>query len=246
LTPGQVRVGCSGWAIPRAQACCFPSPGNHLQRYAGRLDAVEIDSSFYCAHRPATYARWAATVPAGFHFAVKVPREITHQRRLVEAEAVLVRFLGEVASLGDTLGPLLVQLPPSLAFEAASVARFFQTLRGHFPGAVACEPRHTSWLASEPEALLSSLQVARVAADPPPNDGAAEPGGWPGLVYCRLHGSPRIYYSSYDGPALARWAEKLRAAAAAGAEAWCILDNTAAGAAIPNALYLRDLLAGPP
>ena len=106
------------------------------------------------------------------------------------------RFLGEATQLGDRLGPLLVQLPPSLAFSADIAGRFFAAFRDRFEGNVALEPRHASWF--EPSAeLFPSYRVARVAADPAVVPAAAKPGGWDGLVYYRLHGSPKVYYSAY-------------------------------------------------
>src|SRR5688572_19432683 len=117
MTASEFRIGCAGWSIPREHAAEFPVEGTHLQRYAQRFPAVEINSSFYRPHRPETYARWAASTPDGFRFAVKVPREITHTRRLREVDEPLERFLAEAGALGEKLGPLLVQLPPSLQFE---------------------------------------------------------------------------------------------------------------------------------
>lgn len=240
-TGDEIRVGCAGWAIPRQHAAAFPAAGSHLERYAGRFAAVEINSSFYRPHRPATYARWAATVPEGFRFAVKVPKEITHQRRLAAAEAPLDRFLSEVAALGTRLGPLLVQLPPSLRFEPAVAAGFFAALRLRFAGSVACEPRHASWFADEAGRLLEDAEVARVAADPAVVPAAALPGGWSGLVYYRLHGSPQRYSSAYSADALATLADTLAAAARA-APVWCVFDNTASGAATADALDLLERL----
>ena len=234
-----VRVGCAGWSLPREHLPAFGDGASHLARYATRLPAVEINSSFYRPHRPATYARWAASVSAGFQFAVKVPKAITHTGRLVDAGPALDAFLAECGALGAALGPLLVQLPPSLAFSAPTVTAFCTALRARFPGAVVCEPRHATWFTAEAEALLAAFQIARVAADPAVVPAAAHPGGWDGLVYYRLHGAPRIYYSAYDSATLATLAGPLRTAAHSG-PAWCIFDNTAAGAAIANAL---DLLA---
>src|SRR5688572_10002880 len=192
------RVGTAGWSLPRAEQPHFPAEGTHLERYAARLNAVEINSSFYRPHRPSTYARWAASVPDGFRFAVKVPRTLTHERRLADPAPLLDPFLGEAGALGDRLGPLLVQLPPSLRWDADAATAFFDALRERFDGAVACEPRHPTWFAPEPEAMLARQRVARVAADPPRAGVDGEPGGWSGLRYHRLHGSPRMYYSSYD------------------------------------------------
>ena len=109
------RIGTAGWSVPSG----FGDGGSQLQRYAARFSCVEINSSFYRPHRPQTYARWAASVPAGFRFAVKAPRTITHDARLREPRALLQPFLEEIGALGATLGPLLIQLPPSLAFDAA-------------------------------------------------------------------------------------------------------------------------------
>src|SRR3712207_4563858 len=162
----EVRIGTAGWTIPRAVAEHFPAEGTGLQRYAARFDAAEINSTFYRSHRTGTLARWADSVPEHFRFAVKAPKAITHERRLVGAEALLARFLHETAELGEKRGPVLVQLPPSLTFDSAAARGFFRTLRGLHEGPVACEPRHAGWFDPEADSLLRECQVARVAADP--------------------------------------------------------------------------------
>ena len=231
-------IGCAGWSIPPQEQNAFPANGSHLERYARELPTVEINSSFYRPHRTATYARWAASVPDGFLFTVKVPKAITHEARLVETAGLLDAFLAQSSGLGSKLGVLLVQLPPSLRFETQVAHRFFEALRERHAGPVACEPRHPSWFESEVEALFEEARVARVAADPAPVPAAEAPGGWRGLAYYRLHGSPRIYYSAYPEPFLAQVALELRTRVKAGAEVWCIFDNTAAGCAMTNALAL--------
>ena len=239
---GEYWIGCAGWALTKANQAEFPAEGTHLQRYAGRFNAVEINSSFYRQHRPATYEQWAASVPTNFRFAVKIPKAITHEQRLVAADVLLDVFLDEATRLGEKLGCLLVQLPPSLAYDAPTVGLFLDDLRDRYHGAVALEPRHPSWFTGDVATLLSGYRVSRVAADPAPVPVAAEPGGWPELVYIRLHGSPRMYYSAYDEPYLDQLAERLREAAMRAREVWCILDNTALGAAMPNALGLLTRL----
>src|SRR4051794_41873688 len=112
-----VFIGCAGWSIPSQHASYFPAEGSHLERYARFLPAVEINLSFYRPHKPATYARWAASVPGGFRFAVKLPREITHGRRLVAAGETLGEFPEEKQALGRTPGPPLVELPPRPRFR---------------------------------------------------------------------------------------------------------------------------------
>ena len=108
--PAPYYVGCAGWSLPKEEQPAFPPEGTHLQRYAACFPAVEINSSFYRPHRPATYARWAASVPGGFRFAVKVPKVITHERRLANADAPLDAFLAEATALGAALGCLLETL----------------------------------------------------------------------------------------------------------------------------------------
>jgi uncharacterized protein YecE (DUF72 family) len=235
---GLIYIGCAGWSIPKAHADKFSISGTHLARYASVLTAVEINSSFYKPHKPATYRKWADSVPDEFRFAVKVPKEVTHIRKLVAVEDTLDRFLQEATALGDKLGPLLVQLPPSLKFSAKVVKKFFVALRERFDGEVVLEPRHASWFESEAEDVVTDFLVARVAADPAVVEAAASPGGYAGLAYFRMHGSPRIYYSDYSALVLEALAQKLFAAAKS-KSVWCIFDNTAAGAATANALSVH-------
>ncbi|HET7456284.1 MAG TPA: DUF72 domain-containing protein [Gemmatimonadaceae bacterium] len=242
MTGGRPFVGTAGWSLPRAYADAFPGEGSLLERYARVFPAAEINSSFYRPHQPKTYARWAASVLEGFRFAVKVPKEATHTRKLAGAGPVLDRFLGEATALGDALGPLLVQLPPSLALDRRVAGTFFRVLRKRFDGAVACEPRHATWFTPAADALLRDHRVARVAADPVRAPGADTPAGDPSLVYYRLHGSPRIYYSPYPDDYLRAVAGALRAAVARGADAWCIFDNTTLGHATGDALKVVGLL----
>ena len=241
-TRGEMKVGTAGWNIPSQHAGDFPADGTHLERYARQLPAVEINSSFYRPHRPKTYERWAMSVPDTFQFAVKLPREITHTRRLVNVAHPLAQFVSEVSGLGDKLGPLLVQLPPSLGFDESAAATFFGSLRAQFTGHVVCEPRHPTWFTDRADALLSRFEVARVAADPARVPRAAEPGGWLGLAYYRLHGSPQMYYSAYGPKYLASIATAVATTAERARAVWCICDNTALGAATGNALDLLQRL----
>jgi uncharacterized protein YecE (DUF72 family) len=231
-------IGTAGWSLPRAWQEAFPADGSHLERYASVFRGVEINSSFYRQHKRATYARWASSVPAAFRFAVKMPRAITHDQALVASDVLLDVFLEEVTALGDRLGPLLVQLPPSLAFDEEIADEFFATLRNRFGGNVICEPRNAAWFTASVDELLKGHRVARVAADPAPVVDAAHPGGWDGIVYFRLHGSPQMYYSAYSAEYLAMIAEQLRS----GTAQWCIFDNTTLGAATGNALVLQKSL----
>lgn len=235
-----LRLGCAGWSIPSQEARHFPAEGSHLARYAAVFPVVEIDSSFYRLHRESTYRRWADTVPSGFRFAVKLWREITHRQQLRAVEQ-LGEFLEGPLAQGDRLGALLVQLPPKLALDRGVAEVFFGDLRRRFEAAVVCEPRHPSWFSAEGEALLRSFRVARAAVDPAPVAEAVEPGGWRGLSYHRLHGSPVMYRSAYSEDFLGKLTARMREELAE-RPVWCIFDNTAAGAAIPNALWVSEAL----
>ncbi|MGK6307062.1 DUF72 domain-containing protein [Variovorax sp. DT-64] len=244
--PTALHVGCAGWSLPRAEWPHFPAQGSHLERYAARFDIAEINSSFYRPHQRETYARWAAGTPAHFRFSAKLPKSITHEKRLVGAMPELEAFLTQVKGLGDKLGCLVVQLPPSLQFDEPTVSRFLRAMRRRHQGPVALEPRHPSWFGQEAERLLARFRTARVLADPVLHDDAAAPGGWPGLVYLRLHGSPRRYWSSYSDAVLQQLAQRLAQAREEGAQCWCVFDNTASGAAVANALTLAVLIDAAP
>jgi uncharacterized protein YecE (DUF72 family) len=240
------RTGCAGWSIASAHAARFGHGGSALERYATRLQATEINSSFYRSHRQATYARWAASVPARFRFSVKLPRQITHEARLQRCGPALDRFLDECGGLGDRLGGLLVQLPPSLAFDARVAAAFFAMLRRRSTVPIACEPRHRSWFEARAAALLTRHDVARVAADPAPHEGAADPLASSHWRYWRWHGSPRTYYSDYGDEALESLASRVAPSPAKGVVDWVIFDNTAHGHAVPNALRLQEMMLAKP
>ena len=210
-------------------------------RYAGRFNMAEINSSFHRPHRPSTCERWTAESPEGFRFAAKLPKTITHERRLVDTGSDLIPFLDAVGALGHKLGPLLIQLPPSLIFDREVAQAFLGLFRSRWDHALACEPRHPTWFGEAAETVLHDHEVARVAADPARVPQAAEPGGWPGLRYVRLHGSPRMYYSRYDETYLAELAARV---ATPSVETWCVFDNTASGAACANALELLALTTG--
>jgi uncharacterized protein YecE (DUF72 family) len=182
-------------------------------------------------------------VPEDFRFSVKLPKMITHERRLADCEGVLDVFLTAAEGLGPKLGCVLVQLPPKPAFDETVVAALFGALRERVGAAIVCEPRHASWFEENADRALAGLGIARVAADPSRAPGPDVPGGWQGLVYYRLHGSPRIYYSDYNGDALAKLAASLATTARDGVPAWCMFDNTMSAAATGKALTLRDLLA---
>jgi uncharacterized protein YecE (DUF72 family) len=240
MTQPPFRIGTAGWNVPSLYLDRVPPGGSHLERYAGRLTAVEINSSFYRPHRRATYQRWAQSVPDDFRFSVKVPKAITHEAGLADCGAMLDRFVDEVTGLGDKLGVLLVQLPPQSALKKRVANTFFRDLGARIDTDIVLEPRHASWFAPGVDDWLAQRHIARVAADPARFAGAGKRGGWNKLAYYRWHGSPRIYYSDYGAAALKALKRRLEDDRARGFSAWCIFDNTTSGAALGNALTLAQ------
>ena len=235
LPNGRLLIGCAGWGISKEAAAAFPTEGSHLERYAAVFPAVEINSSFYRPHQPQTYVRWADSVPPGFRFSVKLPKAISHEARLRDADALLDGFAGEVNHLGAKLGCVLVQLPPKGVFDEDVARDFLPRLHGRVGCMLALEARHPSWFSDAATAVLREHAVTRVMADPP----AGQPGPHvptTDAAYIRLHGTPKVYYSSYPPEFLRDVERRIVAMARPGVDLWCIFDNTAEGHAVPNAL----------
>jgi uncharacterized protein YecE (DUF72 family) len=237
--PGQVRIGISGWRYAPWRGVFYPEAlrqKDELAYAAQAFGSVEINGTFYAMQRPESFEEWRDATPAGFVFAVKGSRYITHMLRLSRAEVPSANFFASgVLALGPKLGPILWQFPPSFRFNAEKLEAFFQLLPrdteeaarlarrhdGRVEGRAflrpdgkrklrhAIEIRHDSFISPEFIALLRRYQVALVCAD------TVE---WPLLmdltsnfVYCRLHGSEELYASGYDDAALEQWADRIAA-----------------------------------
>jgi len=236
---GKTLIGTAGWSIPKQDVESFPTGTSNLERYAAVFSVTEINTSFYRHHRRSTYERWAASVPDHFRFSAKAPRSVTHSG-WIDISAELDAFLVEIAGLGKKLGPILIQLPPKRAFDTQEADRFLTVFRSQVDGNLVLEPRHPSWFLPGVDELLQRLKIARVAADPPPAAEADKPGGWRGLTYTRLHGSPDMYRSPYPMDRLKALTDAMIADTAP--VAWCILDNTASSAATGDALAVEKML----
>jgi uncharacterized protein YecE (DUF72 family) len=234
-----LRIGTAGWALPKALRVGESAHKSILEQYAQLFDAVEINSSFYRPHRRSTYERWRASVPQSFRFSVKVPKMITHELGLSRCQSETASFMDGVKGLEDKLAVLLVQLPASRSFDESVADAFFKALRQETATQIVCEARNPTWFASPAAAMFEHYRIARVVADPVPSGCEFAAPAHPRFAYFRLHGSPRMYYSSYS----AGFLQGVAAAARAAAETWCIFDNTAAGAAWSDATLLQRLIA---
>lgn len=166
--PG-LYLGTSGWSYADWEGTVYPegtAAGARLAEYVRHYATVEIDSTFYGTPRRSTVERWREVAPEGFLFAAKFPREITHERSLVDCEEPTWDFIRTMAALGDRLGPLLLQLPPSFAVEGMDVLERFLSKLPQGPR-YAVEVRHRSWLGSDLPAMLREHEAALVLVDYP-------------------------------------------------------------------------------
>ena len=235
-----IRVGTAGWGNPAAQRIVRPPEYSHLEHYSTYFNCAELNSSFYQLHHRSTYRRWAAATGRNFRFSVKIPRIISHDSALRSCEDELDRFLDGVRGLNTKLALLLLQLPPRLEWHASVAQRFFRLLRNRIDTPVVCEPRHSSWSGASVERLLSELGISLVCSDP-----LRLPRSWTtpgGVRYYRLHGSPRVYWSSYSDRYLHELAWRIAEERKCFSAVWCIFDNTAAGHAWENAQTLNAKL----
>ncbi|MEF3403374.1 DUF72 domain-containing protein [Agromyces sp. CCNWLW203] len=267
------RIGMSGWVYRPWRGKFYPKglrQADELAYAAERVSSLEVNGSFYSLQRPASWVRWRDATPPGFVFAVKGPRFITHVKRLGDVQAPLANFFASgVLSLGEKLGPVLWQLPPTLAFDASRLDDFLSALpRTHGEAAAlarhrdrrmsgrtayalaasperalrhAVEVRHPSFECAEWRALLERHHVASVTAD--------TAGKWPRLdwvtvdfVYARLHGETELYTSGYDDAALDRWEAWVRRHRSAGRDAYVYFDNDVKVRAPFDAISLIDRL----
>jgi uncharacterized protein YecE (DUF72 family) len=237
--PGDIRIGISGWTYKPWRGVFFPtglSQKRELAYAAGLFRTIEVNGTFYGLQRPPAFANWASQVPEEFVFSIKAPRFITHRLRLREAGVPIANFLASgVLRLGPKLGPILWQLPPNFRFDEQRLEKFLALLphdteraaamgAGHDkrldgrtwleidtprPLRHAIEVRHESFATPAFVEMLAQAGVALVCADTP---------DWPRLmdvtadfVYCRLHGSERLYANGYDAAAIAAWSRRVRA-----------------------------------
>ena len=240
MTAGDIRIGISGWRYPPWRGTFYPKglPQRSELEYASRrVSTIEINGSFYSLQRPEFYARWRDETPDNFVFSVKAPRFITHMLKLRNCEQAVANFFASgIANLGDKLGPILWQLPPTYRFDAGILGDFLAALPRDTDDAAAiarrrnekvkgrarlaygaCRPlrhaleiRHETFVDEAFVDLLRRERIALVVAD--------TAGKWPyaedvtaDFIYARLHGDAVLYVSGYSDVALGRWAARFTA-----------------------------------
>jgi uncharacterized protein YecE (DUF72 family) len=196
-------VGTSGYAFKEWKGPFYPAkmPDSELLAfYSTQLNAVEINNTFYRLPREKTVVEWAAQVPAGFRFAVKASQRITHFAQLQNVGDLLGYLVETVAAFGEKLGPTLFQLPPHLKKDVPRLADFLATLPRHWKATM--EFRHASWFADDVYQALEARAVPLCISDQEDLDAP--------FVSTAPWGYVRLHRATYDGPAIAEWARRLR------------------------------------
>lgn len=241
----QFRVGTSGWSYKHwADGVFYPAevkPGKWLEYYATRFDCVELNASFYRMPQEPTIKNWLARAPAGFKFCPKMSRFITQLKKLGDVEEPLALFFERFDHLKSALGPVLVQLPPSLGFHPERTEHFFQLLQPHQGYRFALEARHANWLGQPALDLLRRYHIAFVISQ--------SDGRFPykevtttDFVYLRFHGPGALYASEYSVEMLSAYASKIKSWIQEGRDVWAFFNNDRAGYAVKNALQLRAMV----
>jgi uncharacterized protein YecE (DUF72 family) len=240
---GDIFVGPSGWSYRSWRHTV--AKGVPLKRrlpfVASLFNAVEINGSFYVQIARETYRTWRDVTPARFRFALKGHRYVTHFKRLRGCRDPVRRLRAQAQGLGDKLAVVLWQLPARLSLDLARLDEFLGVLGSEWGDARhALELRHASWFTPEVQDRLARARVAACWSDAP--DFPLWPALTTDLVYVRLHGHTRKYASSYSGPSLRGWAERVAGWAKRGRHVHVYFDNDAEGAAIRNARTLSAAL----
>lgn len=213
-TAQAIRCGIGGWVYPDWRDNFYPAglvQRKELEYASRQLHAIEINSTYYRAQPPATYAKWAAQTPAGFVFSLKAPKLIVQRASLAKATGAAAAFVDDLQAFGDRLGPIVWQFTPARAFDADDLAPFLDALPRQCNGQPlrhALEVRHPSFLCASYLALARDHAVATVFTDSPDYPSLADLTG--DFVYARLMRSRSAEPTGYPADALASWADRAR------------------------------------
>jgi uncharacterized protein YecE (DUF72 family) len=236
-----VRVGSSGWIYPHWRGRFYPEKlavKRWFAFYAEHFDTVEVNNSFYRLPKPATFDAWAAQAPASFRYAVKANRYLTQAKKLKDCEEPMARMMPAFRHLGETLGPVLYQLPPRFKLNLDRLEQFLELVPKDVVNVF--EFRDNSWHDDAVFSLLERYGASFCAHDMP---GSNSPDLAVGPVaYVRFHGGEGKYWGRYSDAALLRWTDWMMAEARKGREVWAYFNNDAEAHAIQDALTLKAML----
>ncbi len=236
-----IHVGCSGWVYKHWRGLLYPEglpQKRWFERYAEKFDTVEINASFYRLPLPSTFDKWRDQAPPGFRYAVKANRFITHLKKLAGCDEEIDQFVDLARGLGQALGPILFQLPPSLHRDLPRLEALLERLPGDVEHVV--EFRHRSWYDEEVLALLDRRGAGFVAHD---LKGLVSPRWASGrTAYVRFHGTGGKYWGRYSDEKLRDWAEWMLVQRRQGRSGWCYFNNDIHGHAIEDARALKSMI----
>ena len=234
---GQIRIGIAGWRYDEWRGTFYPedlAQKRELEFASRQLNSIELNGTFYSTQRPQSFQQWSSDTPDDFVFSIKGSQFITHIRKIENVETALANFLAQgLLRLGKKLGPILWQFPPNFSIDLPRLETFFKLLprtqkqasayarqrdewmasrawlevEADLPLHHAVEIRHKSFAIPEYVSLLRENNIALVVADsvkwPCLMDVTAD------IVYCRLHGSEKLYASGYTADAIDVWARRV-------------------------------------
>ncbi|MFG1680041.1 DUF72 domain-containing protein [Nonomuraea sp. NPDC049269] len=233
-------VGTSGWQYKDWRGILYPQEVPQrlwLETYAESFGTVESNNAFYRLPSPESFAGWRDRTPDGFVMAVKASRFLTHIKRLADPAEPVERLMNAASALKDKLGPILVQLPPTLKADPDRLARCLDCFPKHVR--VAVEPRHPSWWTDEVREILAARDAALCWADRlgRPQNPFWRTAGW---GYVRLHEGRATPFPSYGDTSLKTWAR--RVGEAGWGDAYVYFNNDVGGAAVRNARRFAKLV----
>jgi uncharacterized protein YecE (DUF72 family) len=237
----QVRIGCSGWVYKHWRGLLYPEELPQrlwFGRYAEEFDTVEINNSFYRLPAGDTFEKWRKQAPPGFCYALKANRYLTQAKKLKDCEEPLERMMTAVRRLGDRLGPMLYQLPPTMKINLERLQSFLHILPKDVTSVF--EFRNSSWYEPELYALLERYGASFGVHDMPGS--ASERIAVGPIVYVRFHGGEGKYWGRYSDEGLLEWTDWLLNQTKRGRSAWCYFNNDIHGHAIEDARTLKSMV----
>lgn len=241
-----IHVGTSGFSYADWRGVFYPEevkPKTYLEYYASHFDCVEINASFYHLPKKKVVQGWYERTPSHFRFCPKMSRLITHTHHLKSPD-LLYAFFNVFEPLQQKMGPILIQLPPSLKFGAPQVEPFFHILKDRYSSySFAIEARHPSWISEDAYGLLKKYGLEWVVADSA-NIYPSAPVVTGKIAYLRFHGPGALYSSDYPADILKKYALLARQWIQQKKKIWAFFNNDVQGYAVKNAREFRHLLMG--
>ena len=237
----RIHIGCSGWVYKHWRGLFYPEglpQKRWFEHYADEFDTVEINNSFYRLPRGDTFEKWRKQAPPGFCYAVKANRYLTQAKKLKECEEPLERMMTAVRCLGDRLGPMLYQLPPSMKINLERLETFLRIIPKDVTNVF--EFRNKDWYVPETYALLDRYGASFCVHDMPGS--ASERVAVGPIAYVRFHGGEGKYWGRYSDEGLLSWTDWIVDQASQDRSVWCYFNNDIHGHAIEDAWTLKSML----